>query len=279
MYDFGIIGGDIRQTYVAEYLAQAGYSVFCYGIENVTDNSAKNLEELINSASKIIAPVPFSKDGRNIFIKNSYKRISIEEFAQKLNSNTTVLGGAIPYEFYDRISSKNIRVIDILKNADVEQMNTIATAEGTIAEAICSQPTYLYASEILIIGYGKCGKVLASKMNLLGGKVTICARRLDVRKEAGDQGYSTMDFGELCNQIGNFEYIFNTVPVVVLDEKILGRVRKDAVIIDIASMPGGVDFASAEKMNLNCRHCLGLPGKYCPGALAKVYVEQILDSI
>ena len=53
MYDFGIIGGDIRQMYIAEYLADAGYSVFCYGVENMDKNNAKNMEEVFENREQI----------------------------------------------------------------------------------------------------------------------------------------------------------------------------------------------------------------------------------
>ena len=84
MYDFGIIGGDIRQMYIAEYLADAGYSVFCYGVENMDKNNAKNMEEVFEKSEMIIAPVPYSKDGKNLFLRNSYKRIENWQFASMI---------------------------------------------------------------------------------------------------------------------------------------------------------------------------------------------------
>ena len=93
------------------------------------------------------------------------------------------------------------------------------------------------------------------------------------------KGYKAIDFSQLSNNIEDFEYIFNTVPVMVLDEKVISNVRENAMIIDIASVPGGADRAAIEKYGVNYKHCLGLPGKYCPAALARIYVKQILDSI
>lgn len=279
MYDFGIIGGDIRQMYVAEYLAMAGYSVFCYGVENRNENGAKNLEELLNLSKVIIAPIPYSKDGKNLFIRNSYKRIENWQFASMIPEGKIVFSGAMNKDTIRIIKEKGSRPVDILCAPMVEKYNTIATAEGTMAEAIASHPGFIFQSRAIVLGYGKCGRKIADSLAALGACVTVCARRSEIRKQAKEQGYKVIDFCQLSHHIGKFEYIFNTVPEMVLDECILRNVRKNVLIIDIASMPGGVDFDAAKKMDIRCRHCLGLPGKYCPGALAKIYVEQILDSM
>lgn len=279
MYDFGIIGGDIRQMYVAEYLAAAGYSVFCYGVENMSENGAKNIDDVLNNSDIIIAPIPYSKDGKNLSIRNSYKRIENWRFASMIPEGKIIFSGALSKDTIRIIKEKGGTPIDILCNPIVEKYNTIATAEGTIAEAIISHPGFIKDSMSVVLGYGKCGRQIADCLCAMGADVTVCARRSEIRAQAKEHGYEAIDFCELSHQIENFEYIFNTVPELVLDECVLRNVRENAIIIDIASMPGGVDFETAEKLNIRCRHCLGLPGKYCPGALAKIYVEQILDSI
>lgn len=279
MYDFGVIGGDIRQMYTAEYLAAAGYSVFCYGVENISEKGAKNIEDVLENSKIIIAPIPFSKDGKNLFIRNSYKRIENWQFASMIPKGKLVFSGAINKDTARIIKEKGSMPVDILCNPIVEKYNTIATAEGTIAEAIACHPGFIWDSECLVVGYGKCGKQIADDLSALNASVTVCARRTEIRRLAENNGYSAIDFPQLSHQMEKFEYIFNTVPQMVLDECVLRNVRRNAIIIDIASMPGGVDFDAAKKMDIKCRHCLGLPGKYCPGALAKIYVEQILDSI
>lgn len=279
MYDFGIIGGDIRQMYIAEYLADAGYSVFCYGVENMDKNNAKNMEEVFEKSEMVIAPVPYSKDGKNLFLRNSYKRIENWQFASMIPEKKIVFSGAVGKDILRIIREKKGVCHDLLCDDEVEKYNSIATAEGTLAEVIMSHPGFIYGSRCLIVGYGKCGKTIADRVAALGASVTVCARRVEIRIEAMTKGYKAIDFSQLSNNIEDFEYIFNTVPVMVLDEKVISNVRENAMIIDIASVPGGADRAAIEKYGVNYKHCLGLPGKYCPAALARIYVKQILDSI
>ncbi len=277
MYDFGIIGGDIRQMYITEYLVKAGYSVFCYGVENISSNAAKNIEEVFRKSEIIIAPVPLSKDGKNVFLKNSYKRIDNETFAGMIPPGKTVISGAVNAHIRNMIEEKGGKCIDILTDEKIKYYNSVATAEGTIAEAVMGNGNILYNNKVLVAGYGMCGRILAEKLKSTGSYVTICARRKEIRDEAAKSGFEVTDFDELCNKISEFEYIFNTVPAIVFGENIIKNIKKEALFIDIASMPGGVDKTSVKQNEINYRQSLGLPGKYCPAAMARFYVEKILQ--
>lgn len=48
---------------------------------------------------------------------------------------------------------------------------------------------------------------------------------------------------------------------MILDESLLGAVSKNALVIDLASKPGGVDFEAASRLNRRVVWALSLPGK------------------
>ena len=60
-----------------------------------------------------------------------------------------------------------------------------------------------------------------------------------------------------------FDFIFNTIPAVILDGAKLNRIKKECLIIDLASKPGGVDFITARSMGVSVEWALGLPRKNC----------------
>ncbi len=60
----------------------------------------------------------------------------------------------------------------------------------------------------------------------------------------------------------DYDLIFNTVPHIIFDPKMLLRCVKNTVIIDLASEPGGVDFKFAEKIGITAIQALALPGKF-----------------
>ena len=61
-----------------------------------------------------------------------------------------------------------------------------------------------------------------------------------------------------------FDVVFNTIPAVILTHDLLSELPEHCVIIDIASMPGGVDFAAARTLSKKVIHALSLPGKVAP---------------
>ena len=56
----------------------------------------------------------------------------------------------------------------------------------------------------------------------------------------------------------------NTVPAPVVTGAIIHELPRDAYILDIASKPGGTDFACARECGIRADLALGLPGKYAP---------------
>ena len=74
---------------------------------------------------------------------------------------------------------------------------------------------------------------------------------------------------------GGFSYIFNTVPARVMGEERLSQIRPDAVLIDLASAPGGLDYAFCAQKGINAKLCGGLPAKYSPKSAAELLLQVI----
>lgn len=273
-YKYGIIGGDERQYYIAQILKEQGHFVATYGSKK---ESSVSLQEAMD-ADVIISGIPFTRDEIAICALVNREDLTIEKLKQQLKKGQQFYAGGIPKRFFDYCEKVGVSTYDFLEDTNLTLYNTIATAEGAIAEALLHQPTNLHRSPCLVLGYGKCAKVLAKKIRGLEAKVTICARNEEDLSLADAFGYNTLAFLDWREKLGKFEYIFNTVPSVILDRDTLKRIRKDAVIIDIASPPGGVDYAAAEDMGIKACHALGLPGKYAPRSTAEALVRIIQNT-
>lgn len=164
-----------------------------------------------------------------------------------------------------------------MKMDDVAIYNAIATAEGAIMEAIKMQPINLHQSRILILGYGRCGKILASKLKGLDANVTICARNPTQRSFAKALGLEIIDFPDLKRRISQYDYIFNTVPQIILKEELLRKIARDSCIIDIASAPGGVDHVVAQSLGICTKLCPSLPGIYSPKSSGIMLAKKVLE--
>ena len=283
IYDFAIIGGDMRQIYMANDLIQRKHSVVTYGLNDSLlcpfCNRAINLKGALESANYIICPIPFTKDGDSILSQITLPDLSMEHFLDLLNTNHKLYGGCIPDKITKHCEDHNIYYFDFMLNEEATLFNTIATAEGTIAEAITMGKTNLHSSSCLILGYGRCAKSLADRLRGLYADVSIVARSKEALASANTCGFHTLEFSDLINKINHFDYIFNTIPALMLTEDLLKEVKKEVVIIDISSAPGGVDFDYTKAHNICAKLSLGLPGKYSPKSSATYLVDLLLSNI
>ena len=55
----------------------------------------------------------------------------------------------------------------------------------------------------------------------------------------------------------------------------LSRFADDTIFIDLASKPGGIDFASAQELGKKVIWALGLPGKTAPVTSGEIIAETI----
>ena len=112
----------------------------------------------------------------------------------------------------------------------------------------------------------------------IGAKVSCEARKKEDLAYIEAYGYQKIDLKELNEFLPKFKYIFNTIPNLILDKQRLDCINKDAIIIDLASSPGGVDFEYAKKKEIKAILALGLPGKVAPLTAAK-YIKKVLKNI
>lgn len=281
---FGIIGGDKRQLAAARMVANDGYTVHlsCFEKLDMLLNSfggSMGLEECIICSDVIILPLPVTKDGVTLNTPFSSNRIILnDEFAKLFR------GKIVFCPMKDKLvkTSKHwqdVKVYDFLNREEMQVCNAVPTAEGAIEIAMREYLGTINSSKCLITGYGRIGKVLAQMLKGLGADVYVSARRKESLAWIKLNGYTPIDHKSLINS-GEFDIIFNTVPALILDSHIMARIATGALIIDLASLPGGVDFESAKRMGIPTIHALSLPGKVAPktsGEIIKNTIFNILE--
>lgn len=282
-YCFLICGGDLRQVMLANVLSEDGYKVLCYGIDgadldcNVT--LMDDLQKAIERADVIILPLPCIVDEIFINMPLSNEKMKVDQFISYLKEGQIVVGGKVSDDFKSQCAEYNIKLIDYFEREELVIMNVIPTVEGAIQIAMESIPITIHGSKSLVLGYGRIGKMLSSALKNLGSHVSVEARSQKDLAWIKANLYEGIPLPELKKHIGAFDIIFNTVPAKILDTKILQEVKKEALIIDLASKPGGIDFNAASKLNLNVIWALSLPGKVAPITSAKIIKETVLNII
>ena len=109
----------------------------------------------------------------------------------------------------------------------------------------------------------------------LGMRVTVASRTPAGRNRAVERGAEAADTARIAGALSGRKLIFNTAPAMVLDGTALGQVDPDAMLIDLASPPYGIDLRAAWNRGLRAWREPGLPGRYCPQSAA----EAILNAM
>lgn len=271
--DFAIVGGDMRQATLAGLLSADGHRVFAYALEkaDVGENiiPITDISDLSKNVDCVILPLP-AKSGKGFLnAPLSDIKIKIEDMFSLFPIGQTVIGGKLDNSLFEMAGRCGIRLFDCLEREDFTVMNSVPTAEGAIACAMELQKTTLNSSRCLILGYGHIGKLLSAYLKGLGADVTVSARKSGDIAWISAYGYKPILTSEINTSLSGFDIIFNTIPSLILDRDALSNVRSDALICDLAALPGGVDFDAASTLSLRTCHALSLPGKVAPLTAAK----------
>ena len=167
----------------------------------------------------------------------------------------------------DHPALEGYQCIDLLKDEEYLIQNAAITADCTLRLMESMSGIPLADRRILIIGWGRIGKSLASKLAALGCNVTVTVRRESDRAMAESAGYSSLDAAILAGRIRNYDTIINTAPAPVLKEEDFDRCSS-CLKIDLASVKGiaGDDVVWAR----------GLPGKFAPEQSGQLIAETFL---
>ncbi|MDF2615277.1 MAG: dpsA [Clostridia bacterium] len=274
----GIIGGDLRFVRLCELLIEKGIDVSIYGINHPDIPKevkvCSSLDEIKN-CPYIIGPIPFSKDNKCIFTPMSNIYISIEQFFL-VAANSYVLGSVLNPTLRDLFNKHNIRWKDIMDMDEVAILNAIPTAEGAIQYAMQNSEITLHDSKCLVLGFGRCGKILAHKLQGLGAKVSVEARSTIDLSYISTYGYTPIPLNELNKHLGKFDFIFNTIPVVILTKQAIDLFKSDVVYIELASVPGGIDIPYCQQKGILHVPAPSLPGIVAPKSAANILYQCLL---
>ncbi len=170
-----------------------------------------------------------------------------------LPEGITVLGGNLgspAYTHGDFLQDE----FYLRENADITALCALELARERL---------YLGGAAVLIIGWGRIGKCLVSRLQALGARVTVAARRQETR-----EALAALDIASLplpLEDARGFDLIFNTAPAPVLHQD---ATDTQTVLIDLASRKG--------MEGSRVLWARGLPGKMAPEASGALIAKTAL---
>lgn len=252
----GILVVDGRQTYMGKLLSEKGYQVRMWS----------EGDEGVGDAHVVILPVPVSRVRDQKWL--------IEALRQHKDTIELCLGGVFGEELVKALREVEIPWSDVLRDPEVAVRNAIATAEGTVAELSKLMPVNIEGSNVIVMGFGKCGKPIAEKLYCMGANVSVVARSERALSLAHYFGF--MDYPMDAEiPFAKADAVINTIPALVINKREINLLQPDAVVLDIASAPGGCNFPYLKERGIAHKLALGLPGIYSPKTSGEILLAEM----
>jgi len=267
-----IIGGDSRIDYLAELLREEGFTVTVY------DGSIP-LKTVVEDSDAVVLGLPCSRDDKTVDSPFLSEEVLLKDLFHLMGKNRLLLAGKMSPGVKAVADVFGVKWIDYFMRDELEILNAVPTCEGALQIAIEELPITVFGANAVVTGFGKVGEPLSVMLKNLGANVPVCARKVSARAKARTLGLRTADFSALGECMEGADIVFNTVPSEVIGRKELIK-GKNALIIDLASKPGGVDMDAAKDLGVKVIWALGIPGKTAPvtaGNIIKETICNILD--
>ena len=278
---FAVMGGDGRIEQLCRLLCRDGHRLKTYALERAQLQgeaiACSGAEECAAHADCILLPLPLS--GRQGYLSTllSAREVSLDEVFAALPGGIPVCAGRVDDFAAELARRHGIGLTDYFDREELRIMNAAATAEGALELLIRETPQTLLGAKALVIGFGRIGRLLAHRLQAMGCHVAVASRKCADMAWCRAYGYEALDTTALEGHLGRFDMVVNTVPAGVLGEDRLRLLKSGALCMDLASRPGGVDFAAAARLGVRAIWALSLPGETAPESAGEFIRDTIYN--
>jgi len=263
----------MRFVYAADAL-RSKYDVSLCGFENA-DNRC-GLSSYTGGRLCDIAVLPVFARGEDIpFAFGSDKAPEISELSGFIKKGGTIFAGKCPEKLIRFCADNGSALYDYIRREEFAVMNAVLTAEGALSIAVRETDKALIGADVLILGFGRIGKVTARYFAALGARVSCAARKASDLAWIRAAGYTPVCFGDketFGSALSSADIILNTAPAKLITSGHAGMVRPGAVLIELASVSCTDDDAQKKLRIINAG---GLPGKFSPVTAGKIIADTI----
>jgi dipicolinate synthase subunit A len=276
-----VIGGDRRELELIKALAETECHLVAVGFNEALANGvadkSDDLIDAVKEADCIIAPMSNTDDKgfiKAVMDPSLSLQLTEDVFGAMKKGAVLFIGMAKPV--IGNLAQKyGIKIIQTAEVDEIAILNSIPTAEGAIQRAMEELPITIHGCQAGVIGFGRCGITLARVLYGLGAETTVIARNPAQLARATEMGLKTARWHQIIRVLSTLDVVFNTVPAMVLTKEVLTALPKDCLVIDIASSPGGTDFAAAKELGIKAFLELGLPGRVAPKSAGRILANTM----
>lgn len=280
MNSFIFIGGDMRSIYAAQRLGKR-YTCCAYGFDLPEQTADVHILREPTVCDCAVLPLPASLDGENIncpYRSETFMPIGFDILKKTVKKGGTVFTSK-SFPLLEKICrEEGFALVNYFEREELTVLNAVPTAEGALEIALRELPFTIHGSDVLITGFGRIGRVLARDFSALGARVSVASRKYsDIAwtRVYGCEPVSLIAAGEFEQKLKKADLIINTAPANIFDRKRLMLIRRDTVMIDLASKISVEDLSLAEDVGVKVIWARSLPGKTAPVTAGEIIADTL----
>lgn len=282
-----MLGGDERDLHVAERLTETGHESTVFGFDKLTDRTvaagvrvAESALDAVAGAQWIVCPAPGMDAGDRLYAPFAARPIVLDESvlaASEVTAGGLILGRASK-AIAEASTRLGFRLVETKDERHLSVAGSVPVAEGLLRVLIDNTGRTLREYRIAVLGYGVTGSVITDLLLGIGCRPTVLARDPMARELARRRGAGVEQYASRANALASAEIVINTVPDTSAVPEEAWPDLREALVVDIASPPGGLRHDDAKSAGLPVIWARGL-GARAPETVGDIRFRFVAERI
>jgi len=180
---FAIIGGDMRNVYLADLLKKDYQYVEIYGFEKSGKPWALKsspLDFVLEGSRVVVGGIPLLGDNGFLNMPLAKEKLCFSELLEKIPEGAHLIAGRLTQQVKEQLEQKKVKYTDLLDREEMAVLNAAATAEGAVGILLQEMPLPFWAAEYslwVMAGLARtwqgCSMVLVQKSGPQPGNMPI----------------------------------------------------------------------------------------------------------
>jgi dipicolinate synthase subunit A len=263
-----VVGGDERDPEIARLAAETGADVAAFGLPWPEGGVAgvrlaSSAREAVGDADYVLLPIPYGV-GLHVYAPHAADPVVADEsFLSAAAPGAHVFVGRATPELRVAADAAGVQIHEYDPDRELMLLRAPAIVEGAIQLAIEHTDVTIHGADVVVVGYGTIGSLLARRLRDLGARLHVAARNAIQRAAAYADGAQPHTLEELPDLAPNLQMVFSTVPARVVDRSVLELLPRGSLVLDIAPPPDHVDLDLAAELGHRAVWARGL-GRRAP---------------
>jgi dipicolinate synthase subunit A len=263
-----VIGGDERDPEIARLAAETGAAVHAFGLPWPQEGMPgvaleRTASEAAAGADYVLFPIPLGV-GLQLYAPHAAEPVIADaELFRAMAPWAHVFLGRTTPELRQVADAAGIALHEYDPDRELMLLRGPAIVEGAIQLAIEHTDVTINDADVVVVGYGTIGSLLARTLRALGARVRVAARNPIQRAAARADGATPITLEELPAVAPFVDMVFSTVPAPVVGRVVLERLRPGTLVLDIAPPPDHADLELAAELGHRAVWARGL-GRRAP---------------